>query len=153
MSTLADTLDAIDAALLPLAPGLILAPGNHGAQAAPSFPATALARKPSPGVIAPVIVYTVDAPSTNNRNLDREGIAPHVMVEHEIILTLTAPVNTTDSAGSRRALLTAEEAVIAALYAADFARLHRLTFTRSSRAARPAQGSALVAVLTFNQRP
>ena len=153
MSTLADTLDAIDAALSGLAPGLILAPGNHGAQAAPSFPATAQARKPSPGVTAPVIVYTVDAPSTNNRNLDREGIAPHVMVEHEITLTLTAPVNTTDSAGSRRALLTAEEAVIAALYAADFARLHRLTFTRSSRAARPAQGSALVAVLTFNQRP
>ena len=153
MSTLADTLDAIDAALLPLAPGLILAPGNHGAQAAPSFPATAFGGKPSPGVIAPVIVYTVDAPSTNNRNLDREGIAPHVMVEHEIILTLTAPVNTTDSAGSRRALLTAEEAVIAALYARDFARIHRLTFTGSRRAVAQGQGAQLLTVLTFTQRP
>ena len=107
MSTLADTLDAIDAALLPLAPGLILAPGNHGAQAAPSFPATAL----------------------------------------------TAPVNTTDSAGSRRALLTAEEAVIAALYARDFARVHRLTFTGSRRAVAQGQGAQLLTVLTFTQRP
>ena len=153
MSTLADTLDAIDAALLPLAPGLILAPGNHGAQAAPSFPATALARKPSPGVIAPVIVYTVDAPLTLNRGLDREGCDPRPMVEHEIILTLTAPVNTTDSAGSRRALLTAEEAVIAALYARDFARIHRLTFTGSRRAVAQGQGAQLLTVLTFTQRP
>ncbi len=153
MSTLADTLDAIDAALLPLAPGLILAPGNHGAQAAPSFPATAQARKPSPGVTAPVIVYTVDAPSTNNLGLDREGIAPHVMVEHTILLTLTAPVNVTAAAASRRALLDAEEAVIAKLYAADFARVHRLTFTGSRRAVAQGQGAQLVSVLTFTQRP
>ncbi len=153
MSTLADTLDAIDAALSGLAPGLILAPGNHGAQAAPSFPANALGRKPSPGVIAPVTVYTVDAPSTNNRGLDREGIAPHVMVEHEIILTLTTPVKVNAAAESRRALLTAEEAVIAALYARDFARVHRLTFTRSSRAVAQGQGAQLLTVLTFTQRP
>lgn len=153
MSTLADTLDALDVALAALAPAIVLAPGNHGAQAARSFPAQATAKRPTPGSPASVTVYTVAIPRTSNRNLDREGVSPHVMVQHEIEITLTTPVNVADAAGSRRALLDAEEAVTGAVYAADFARLHRLTFTGTRRDDRSAQGSALVSVLSFNQRP
>ena len=50
------------------------------------------------------------------------------MVEHEIVITLTTPVNITDSSASRRALLDAEQSVIGAIYGKDFARVHRLTF-------------------------
>lgn len=153
MSTLPDTLDAIDAALSVLAPLIVLAPGNHAGQGATSFPATATAKRPTPGAPAPVTVYTIEAPRTVNRNLDREGISPHLMVEHEIVITLTTPVNITDSTAARRALMNAEESVIGAIYGKDFARVHRLTFGSTSRSPRPDKGSALVSVLTFNQKP
>ncbi len=153
MRTLPDTLDAIDAALSVLAPLIVLAPGNHAGQGATNFPATATAKRPTPGAPAPVTVYTIDAPRTVNRGLDREGSSPHVMVEHEIVITLTTPVNITDSTTARRALMNAEESVIGAIYGKDFARVHRLTYGSTSRALRPNQGSALVSVLTFNQKP
>ena len=103
MSTLPDTLDAIDAALSVLAPLIVLAPGNHAGQGATNFPATATAKRPTPGAPTPVTVYTIDAPRTSNRKITRDASSPQIMVDHEIVITLTTPVNITDSTAARRA--------------------------------------------------
>ena len=71
-----DTLDAIDAALSVLAPLIVLAPGNHAGQECYKLPGYSYVEALTPGAPAPVTVYTIDAPRTVNRGLDREGVSP-----------------------------------------------------------------------------
>ena len=147
---LSHLLTMIEDKLSPLAPEVVVLSPTPNLSA---IKTPGIARVPTAGhPVKAVVGVIIEANTTSNRKLDREGISPHLMLADTITLTLAAMGNALDPKASRNALLDAEERVLDVLYADDFARNRRLTYDGSTRNTFPSgSGSSMTVVMTFNR--
>lgn len=151
--SIADLVEAIEGHLAPLEPGIKVSVGPAAVQGTRATPAGSMARTAvlgQPG--SAVVQVSVDAPTSRNRNLDREGPVPHLMTEDAITITLNALTAVSDPKGTRRAVLDAEARIIGLLYEDQFARVHRVRYVASNRSfAASTSGTQFTTTISFTR--